>query len=211
MMNSEFVKWRKKICGIGQTKQRLQEESPREDDPALLAVDSTLAGSSCLFGSNGHQEEPPREDDPALLAVNSTLAGSSCLFGSNGHQEEPPREDDLALLAVDSTLAGSSCPTTISENKRRPPKMRVCYSCQENLSADDFVSSQWRTGGKCITCVRSILRGKGKDDTATKNHVLVVDHEMSTGLIDGEIHIAPGKKAKERAVRARLHYEVVRG
>ncbi len=81
-MNSKLIKWQKKICGIDQMDQRLQAEPPREDDLALPAVDLTLAGSSCLFGSNVEQ---------ALPAVGSTLAGSSYSISVTGNKRRPPK------------------------------------------------------------------------------------------------------------------------
>ena len=106
------------------------------------------------------QVEPPRGDDLALTAVRSTFVGSSCILGSNVLQETPHRGDDPALTAVKSTLTESSCSNSVSEIKRRPPKMRACFACQVLLPSYDFVNSQWRPKGKCISCVESITRNK---------------------------------------------------
>ena len=109
----------------------------------------------------------------------------------------PGRGDETGLSSpVKSTLTGSNIAT-----HSRLPLPRVCFTCQIERSRIEFSNSQWKPGGKCKGCLAP-PPNNNNPDVAKMNHVKIYAHAMSNGLVDGNIHVASGKKVKERAKRA---------
>ena len=77
-------------------------------------------------------------------------------------------------------------------------KVKICSVCARTLphSDSDFSRKQHHSSlRKCISCISQI------DNSGKRGQVLLRNHRMSNGLVDGVLHEVPGKKTQDRAIR----------
>ena len=81
---------------------------------------------------------------------------------------------------------------------------KMCFICTISLPMWAFSKRQWQqhnkkgsnSSRKCNACINVFLSKSG-----STGNVLVRDHALSNGLVDGNLHHLPGKKIKDRAIR----------
>ncbi len=73
---------------------------------------------------------------------------------------------------------------------------KICSVCARTLPHSDFSRKQHHSLlRKCKSCITQL------DNSGTKSQVLLRNHRMSNGLVDGILHDVPGKKTQDRAIR----------
>ncbi len=90
-------------------------------------------------------------------------------------------------------------------NKKDVKKM--CFICTISLPMQAFSKRQWQwhnkkgsnSSRKCISCIKKFLSKSG-----SIGHVLVRDHALSNGLVDGKLHHVSGKIIKDPAMWCQL-------
>ena len=85
--------------------------------------------------------------------------------------------------------------------------MKMCFLCTISLPKQAFSKRQWqkhikkgsKSSMKCNSCINLFLSKSG-----SKGNILVRDHALSNGLVDGSLHHVPGKIIKDRAMRCKV-------
>ena len=81
---------------------------------------------------------------------------------------------------------------------------KMCFLCTISLEKHAFFKRQWQwhnnskvsnSSRKCLSCTEKFLK-----KTGSIGHVLVRNHALSNGLVDGKLHLYKGKKIKDRAM-----------
>ena len=73
---------------------------------------------------------------------------------------------------------------------------KICSVCARTLPHSDFSRKEHHSLlRKCKSCITQL------DNSGTKSQVLLRNHRMSNGLVDGILHDVPGKKTQDRAIR----------
>ena len=80
---------------------------------------------------------------------------------------------------------------------------KMCFICTILLPMQAFSKRQWQwhnkkgsnSSRKCISCIKKFLSKSG-----SIGHVLVRDHALSNGLVDGKLHHVSGKIIKDPAM-----------
>ncbi len=84
---------------------------------------------------------------------------------------------------------------------------KMCFICTIFLPMQAFSKRQWQwhnkkgsnSSRKCISCIKKFLSKSG-----SIGHVLVRDHALINGLVDGKLHHVSGKIFKDRAMQCQL-------
>ncbi len=84
----------------------------------------------------------------------------------------------------------------------------MCFLCTNSLEKHAFSKRQWQRHNnsnvslfsrKCLSCIEEFLKKTGSIE-----HVLVRNHALSNGLVDGKLHLHEGKKIKDRSMQCQL-------
>ena len=84
----------------------------------------------------------------------------------------------------------------------------MCFLCTNTLEKHAFSKRQWQrhnnsnvsiSSRKCLSCIEKLLK-----KTGSIGHVLVRNHALSNGLVDGKLHLHEGKKIKDRSMRCQI-------
>jgi hypothetical protein len=84
---------------------------------------------------------------------------------------------------------------------------KMCFICTISFPMQAFSKRQWQwhnkrgsnSSRKCISCIKKFLSKSG-----SIGHLLVRDHALSNGLVDGKLHHVSGKIIKDRAMQCQL-------
>ena len=85
--------------------------------------------------------------------------------------------------------------------EEKEDKKKECFICTIALPMHAFSKRQWHKKGsissrKCLSCIKKFL-----SDSGSLGPVLLRDHAMSNGLVDGLLHHVSGKIIRDRAMQ----------
>ena len=81
------------------------------------------------------------------------------------------------------------------EDTQQSSSFKICSVCARTLPHSDFSHRQYHSRlRKCKSCITQL------DNNGTRGQVLLHNHRMSNGLVDGILHDVPGKKTQDQAI-----------
>ena len=141
-------------------------------------------------------QEDVRADISALKAfVNESLKTLSANTNKCSHHQDKSRGCGGLPVRVGRTNTVSSLGLVLSADTQLSC-FKICSVCARTLPHSDFSRKQHHSSlRKCKSCIRQI------DNSGTRGQVLLRNHRMSNGLVNGMLHEVPGKKTQDRAIR----------
>jgi hypothetical protein len=149
----------------------------------------------------GEELHTPQSDSgrlPVQVGRTNTVSLLGLAHGVGGLPVQVGHTNTVSLLGLAQGVGGLPVRVERTHNVSSLglASFKICSVCARTLPHTDFSRKQHHSSlRKCKSCIRQIV------NSGTRGQVLLRNHRMSNGLVDGMLHKVPEKKTQDRAIR----------